>query len=76
MLEKFKVGDEIWFMESNKPKSEIVKGIAVFNGHCKTLHDDVDASEIVIVRYYYDSWGYVNHSNVFATKEELKDSLF
>ena len=71
---KFKPGDPVWYMKNNKPLRMSIDRIRIFSGY-------EDGVLYVRVQYTFDSFDAVNEkfydeSDLFATKEELKESIF
>lgn len=77
-MSKFKIGDEIHYMECNKPKCSIVKGIARYEGTVKGIRTEehiIKENEQKVV-YHFDNYDQVAEVDAFSTVEELKTSLF
>ena len=71
---KFKPGDPVWYMKNNKPLQRSINRIRIFSGY-------EDGGIYVRVQYTFDSFDAVSEkfydeSDLFATKEELKESIF
>lgn len=65
---KFNIGDEIFFMDTNKIKNRIIRKLSL------TMDEKFEQS----VMYYYiedDKYRYISEKSIFATKQELLDSL-
>lgn len=71
---KYNIGDEVWFMNNNKPKSMKVWDIEV---QIKTAFDGQYDYGYYIRSYYHDfgCHNIVEVPNLFPTKEELLKSL-
>ena len=77
MQTKFKIHDEIHFMENNKPQSGKIKGISTYEGNIKALHFEREVvKDKILVCYHCGPYISVDEQNAFASKEELQKSLF
>ena len=70
---KFKVGDTVFYMEHNKPKSGVIKGIIKCEGVCEGISNKFKDGEI---RYYLGSYTDVNENDCYTSKGDLQDSIF
>jgi hypothetical protein len=64
---KYNIGDEVWFIEENEPKSDVILGIEinVYKGR-----------QFIEYLFANDSYPYgLNESELFPTKGELLKSL-
>ncbi len=76
-MSKFKIGDTIHYMESNKPKSSEIKGIGKFEGNIEMSSFKKSLGEGIIDTVYYTGfYNSVDEANAFGTKEELQQSIF
>jgi hypothetical protein len=76
MKSKFKIGDEIYYMGYDKPRKEIIKGIAVISGIVEfgiSTYEGLESGPSILYSFGYCN---VEESKVFATKKELIDNLF
>lgn len=72
---KFKIGDIVSYMSSNKPVSKEIVGIGIYKGEVKTLHFEKKAKVDEVV-YYFGTYDYINETEVYANLSALKDSVF
>lgn len=73
--ENFKLGDTVFFMQSNKPCSGEIMAILVIEGKMKVDYHQYDTKgekETI----YYAGFSTFKESEIFSTMEELKESLF
>lgn len=77
MKNKFKIGDEIYYMKFDTPEKGIIKGIGIFYGEIQTLYNTIkQTEENPVIKYYTTPYTEVEEKNVFKTKEELINSVF
>lgn len=65
---KYNIGDKVWFIEENKPESDVILSIEI----------NVYKGECIIEYYLFANGNYpygLNESILFPTKEELLKSL-
>ena len=76
-MSKFKIGDTIHYMESNKPQSSVIIGIAKYEGKIKGIRNEhtVKENEQKII-YHFDNYSETEEKDAFSTKEELQTSIF
>jgi hypothetical protein len=76
-MSKFKIGDTIHFMEFNKPKEAIIKGIIEIQGFVETsgMKKDVKENETCVL-FSTGSYSLIEEDNAFQTAEKLMFSLF
>lgn len=77
METKFKIGDEVYFLDYKTPKKDVITGISVFWGVDKNVNKRSTLEGQVKV-YYYTSEKYseLEETELFKTKQALIDSLF
>ncbi len=75
---KFKVDEEVHYMEDNKPKSGVVTGIIMKQGKGEGIHDKFDVAEGEIEITYAISGHYysIKEVDAFPSVESLRDSVF
>jgi hypothetical protein len=78
MNTKFKIGEEVFFMRYDVPSKGIIKGIAIIEGAFKeSSFEKTGTVENPSINYSIEgSYTSVEEHKVFATKEELVNSLF
>lgn len=77
MNTRFKIGDEIFYMDFSEPKKATVKGVAVITGEFKNHSFDKNGTEEKpAVVYSVGSFFLVDDEKAFATKEDLQSFLF
>ena len=78
METKFKKGTEVFFMNYSTPAKGIIKGIAVIDGDFKdSSFERKGTTEKPSISYSIEgSFTSMEEHKVFATKEELQNSLF
>lgn len=76
-MSKFKIGDTIHFMECNKPKEAIIKGILEIQGFVETsgMKKDLKENEKCVL-LSTGSYSLIEEDNAFQTAEKLMYSLF
>lgn len=76
-MDKFKIGDIIHFMESNKPQSKEVTGIAILEGNVNvTSYSAINQKEGKNTIYFTDSYNAVRSNDCYSSLEELKAMVF
>lgn len=76
-MSKFKIGDTIHFMESNKPTSKKIKGLIVVQGEVEFSYNKFKAEEGKTKTVYQVPYTTnVEEENAFGTIEELQTALF
>lgn len=76
-MSKFKIGDTIHYMYSNKPESKTIIGICTIEGKVETsgLREESKENETIKL-YFTGSYSNVKEDEAFASLEDLKESLF
>lgn len=76
-MSKFKIGDTIHYMESNKAQQKEIKGISRYEGKVELSSLKIDAAEgKTVTKYHTGFFESVDEENAYATKEELQQSVF
>lgn len=76
-MNRFKIGDTIHYMYSNKPESKEIIGICTVEGAVKTSGlDEISKNGVSVVLYFTGSYSSVKESEAFSSLDELKESLF
>lgn len=74
---KFKIGDEIFFMDYKEPKKETIKGIAIVHSEFKTTGFEAKQDENgPAVLYHTGGYSMIPEGSAFASKEEMIASVF
>ena len=78
MKSKFKIGDEIFFMNYSTPAKGTVEGISFVVGKHETASRSKREGTFdkPSIEYYLGGYTTVDEAAVFASKEELQDDLF
>jgi len=74
--ENYKVGETVFFMESNKPKSGKITAVLIVEGKVKLDYTTHDVKEGEKLTLYYAGFSTFKEEEVFATLEALKESVF
>ena len=77
METKFKIEEEVFFMNYDKPSKGVITGIAIVYGDFKD--SSFERKGIIEPSVNYSiagSYSSIEEHKVFATKEELQNSLF
>lgn len=72
-MSKFKIGEEIFYMETNIPKKSIIKGISRYEGDCEVLTGStrrVKEGDQLFV-YHLGGYSVIEEKDAYASKEEL-----
>lgn len=72
----FKLGETVWFMQSNKPTSSTVTAVIKIEGKVKidyTTYDSKDGEEITI---YTAGFSNFKEEDLFTSIDLLKESVF
>lgn len=68
---KYNLGDTVWFMDKNKPKSDNIKHIRI-----EILNEKNNSNSFI---YYvddiYGNYGRYNEHELFPSKQQLLESL-
>ena len=74
----FKIKDEVFFMEDNLPKKGIISSIVKTQGTVELKFKTIKAGEdnVEKITYGFGAYDFIDSDKVFATKEELKESVF
>ena len=76
-LTNYKIGETVFYMESNKPKSAVVEGILILQGEIKTLHKTISIPvDEHKIEYSIGGYNTIMQENCYASLNELKESLF
>lgn len=73
MKSKFNIGTEIFYMNYDKPTKGTIKGISFVIGKFK---NDEGTPENPAINYSMSEYETISENKAFATKEDLKKSLF
>jgi hypothetical protein len=77
METKFKIDEEVFFMNYDKPSKGIIKGIAVIYGKFKDGALERNGTEKPSINYSIENnYNSVEEHKLFSSKEELQESLF
>ena len=77
MKSKFKIGDEIYYMNYSEPAKGTIKGIAFVVGEfSESSFKRTGLENSPAVVYSTGSYSAIDENKVFATKEELQADLF
>ena len=77
MESKFKIGDEIFYMNYSEPAKGIIKGIAfVIGDFQESSFKRTGLENNPAVIYSTGSYSAIDENKAFATKEELQNDLF
>ena len=77
MKSKFKIGDEIFYMNYDEPRKGIIKGIAFVIGEFEnTSLKKKGTEETPSVTYSLGAYLVVDEDKAFSTKEELQTFIF
>ena len=78
METKFKIEEEVFFMNYDKPSKGVITGIAIVYGDFKdSSFERKGTTEKPSISYSIEgSFTSIEEHKVFATKEELQNSLF
>ena len=77
MKSKFKIGDEIFYMNYDEPRKGIIKGIAFVIGEFEnTSFKKIGTEETPSVTYSLGAYLVVDEDKAFSTKEELQTFIF
>lgn len=78
MKSKFKIGEEIYFMNYNEPSKGIIKGIAFIVGEFEdsSSFKRNGSVENPSISYSVGAYRTIEESKAFSTKEELQADLF
>jgi len=75
-MSKFKIGQEIFFVENNLPKKSEIKGIAIYEGKCEAYNFTKEAeSGKTLIVYHTGGYSSVEEKNAYSSKEELIESF-
>lgn len=72
---KFKIGDEVFFMEYSGPKKEIIKGIEFTVGFDQKTEKEFTVEKPKIT-YVFSKYSEKCESECFGSKQDLIDSVF
>jgi len=73
----FKVGQQVWYMESNKPKQAEVKAVLTVQGEVKLDYSTHKSEGEEMITLYSVGYGTIlKEGLVFIDAESLKESLF
>ena len=74
----FKIKDEVFFMKNDKPTKNVITSIVKTEGKVELKFKTVEAGEdnVEKITYGFGAYDYIDSDKVFATKEELKESVF
>lgn len=77
-MSKFKIGETIFSMESNKPVQHVVEGKSVLEGKVNSLRSwgDVDLPKGEVQIQYHSGYTTIKEQDAFISLEDLKNSLF
>lgn len=77
MKSKFKIGDEVYYMNYSEPEKGKIKGIAfVFGEFTESSFKRTGSLDSPTVVYSTGSYFAIDEDKLFATKEELQNALF
>ena len=77
MESKFKIGDEIYYMNYSEPAKGIIKGIAFVIGEfSEPSFKRTGTENNPTIVYSTGSYSAIDEDKAFATKEELQADLF
>jgi len=79
MAKKVELGidDQIFFVEGNVVRKEVVIGISTYKGDVETFHDNNSTKDGSVIRLlHYQKYYSVNEKEAFRTENELKEHLF
>ena len=77
METKFKIGEEVYFMDYKTPRKDIITGIAVFWGEDNNVNKRKALEGQCIILYYTkEKYSELEEKELFKTKDELVNSLF
>jgi len=74
ILTKFDIGDNVWFMENNKPTEGKVSSIEIFNYETKNDYIKYNAYDIINPSTWLDHAN-LYEQNLYASKTKLLESL-
>lgn len=74
--ENYKVGETVFFMQSNKPCSGKVAAVLIIEGKVKLDYTTHEVKEGEKLTLYYASFSSFKENEVFSTLELLKESVF
>ncbi len=77
-MSKFKIGETIFSMESNKPVQHVIEGKSTLEGKVNSLRSwgDVNLPEGETQVQYHSGYTTILEQDAFASLEDLKNSLF
>lgn len=77
-MSKFKIGETIFSMESNKPAQHVIEGISKLEGKVNSLRSwgDVNLPEGEVQINYHSGYTTIKEDDAFSSLEDLKNSLF
>lgn len=76
-MSKFKIGDTIHYMASNKAEAKEIKGISTIQGTVEVSAFKKTVPEgVIAISYHTGFYETIEEENAYATREELQQSVF
>lgn len=74
--QSFKIGETVWYMQSNKPTSSTINAVIKIEGKAKVGYTEYDSKEDGEITIYSAGYSTFKEEELFTSVELLKESVF